>query len=615
MKRQHWLTISALGLILLVGAALRLYRLDRHSITHVEMYVPGINLPADLVEFPLPRLTLTNTLSGCIRTEPHPPLYYALMFFWTYVFGTGPIALRLPSALCGLAIIPAVYALGKREHGNATGLMAAGLFALNGHQIYWSQFRSYAPASFLGIIATLLLVKLSQGAPRPSRSIFLFCLFTFMGLATEVFFWPIFLTQMLWVAGKGITQARVPALLRWQLWIFLCASPLCALAAHQSRLPSHGGVAVSQFVRDLFQFGFLFEGDHSRVAIGPVATAAVDLLAVAGFLLTLVGLTSSAKLAAGTDSIRGEGTDRSILPEPPGWMWVFGGLAALVGILALGACSYLWGGQRTAAILATIVIPAVLVLTDLLLRRYWPFLHRNAPIMRIESPIGIMSLSGLLAVLPVTMILVGSILISLLTPRGALIYTPYLVITASRGLVALIRVDRRSLVLATAIATAHVGSAMYWYHLPLDRRDYRDLSQELATRVKETDLIFVWGKIWPTTPIFYYLNADRYHFVGTDYARAISSWPDARVWTVAWEDGKILPEMADALKGYRATEEVSVRGAHAVLRERTLPIEGDPREPAGPRTPVSRSGVDGLDSGSSGSKMTIFERGSVVRDE
>ncbi len=615
MKRQHWLTILALGLILLVGAVLRLYRLDRHSITHVEMYVPGINLPADLVEFPLPRLTLAGTFSGVIRTEPHPPLYYVLMFFWTYVFGTGPISLRLPSALCGFAIIPVMYALGKREHGSATGLVAAGFFALNGHQLYWSQFRSYAPASFLGVAATLLLVKLSQGAPRQAWLIFLYCLFTFMGLATEIFYWPIFLTQMLWVAGKGITQAKVPALLRWQLWIFLCSSPLCALTAHHSRLPSHGGVPVLEFLRDFFEFGFLFEGEYFNVRFGLVAKAAVFLLAVAAFLLTFVGLAASDKLAAGTDSIRDEGTDRRVLPEPPRWMWVFGGLVALVGILGLGACSYLWGGKRTAAILATIAIPAMLVLTDLLLPRYWPTLHRKAPAMRTESPIGIMSLSGLLAVLPATMLLVGSTLISLLTPRGALLYTPYLVIAASRGLVALTRLDRRVLLLGSAIATAHVVSTTYWYQVPLDRRDYRALSQELATRVKDTDLILVWGKCWPTTPIFYYLKADRYHFVGDDYARALSARPDARVWTVVWEDNYMRPDMADAVKGYRATEEISVMGAHAVLREKTLSIDGDPPGAVGPRTPISRSGKGGRESGSPGSEMTIFAGDSAGRDE
>jgi len=145
-NQSHWLAVSVLGFIVLVGASVRLSNLHRHSVTHVEMYVPGIRLPTDLVEFPLPRLNLAKVVSGCIRAEPHPPLYYMLMLGWTDLFGTSVLALRLPSALCGIACIPMIYALGAREAGKATGLVAAAMLALNGHQLFWSQFRGYIMA-------------------------------------------------------------------------------------------------------------------------------------------------------------------------------------------------------------------------------------------------------------------------------------------------------------------------------------------------------------------------------------------------------------------------------------------------------------------------------------
>ena len=85
------------------------------------------------------------------------------------MFGTGILALRLPSALFGVASIPLVYALGTREDGKATGLVAAGMLALNGHQVYWSEFRGYVPACFLGLVTTVLLLKLTREVSRPAR--------------------------------------------------------------------------------------------------------------------------------------------------------------------------------------------------------------------------------------------------------------------------------------------------------------------------------------------------------------------------------------------------------------------------------------------------------------
>jgi hypothetical protein len=115
-----------------VGAGLRLFHLDRQSITHVELFVPGIELPVDLVEYPLPRLTMWKVVGGCISAEPHPQLYYMMILVLIHVFGTGVLALRLPTALCGVASVPLIYALGAREDRKATGLVAAAMLALNG---------------------------------------------------------------------------------------------------------------------------------------------------------------------------------------------------------------------------------------------------------------------------------------------------------------------------------------------------------------------------------------------------------------------------------------------------------------------------------------------------
>lgn len=62
-----------------------------------------------------------------LRPESHPPLYYLLLYAWVRLFGTGEVALRLPSLVAGLALLPLV-AQAVRQHGG--GRLAAGLGAL-----------------------------------------------------------------------------------------------------------------------------------------------------------------------------------------------------------------------------------------------------------------------------------------------------------------------------------------------------------------------------------------------------------------------------------------------------------------------------------------------------
>jgi len=557
-KQNNGLIVAALGLILAVAAGVRFHDLDVRTITHPELYVPGIELPANLVETDLPRLTVGKVVSGCINHEPRPPLWYVLMLGWTKVAGTGIFALRLPAVVCGIASIVLIYVLGLREGGEATGLVAAGMLALNGHHVFWSQSaRSFAVVCCLGLLSTVLLVRMARGGSRSLGSLFLYGVSTLAGLAMEIFLWPVFLTQILWVAGKGAKGAAVLSLLRWQLLLFLAASPLCALAVHQSKIPSHAVGEPLTFLGQFLQFGFLFEPDY-RMPLGPLATAATFVLPLLALVLVGVGLVSK-----GED----EETEASVLSGPPTWLWLSVELAALGSILVLGGRSYasVWSdNRRTAAILATALIPVSGPLVDRLLRRSWPLLQGD-PARRWLAPAGWVSLSGLLAVVPITMIFAISPVVPLFASRGILLFTPYLIVTAARGFVALVGRDLRWLAIGLVLAVVHPWSVYHWHQRPTSPRDYKALTRELATRLKESDLIFVRGNWWQTSPIFYYLKADRYRFVGKDYSEEIATRPRARVWAVAWEDNSMPPEMIDALRDYHRGDEIEVWGARAVL--------------------------------------------------
>lgn len=90
-------------------------------------------------------------------------LHTVLVVFSTSWLGNAPWALRLPAMLAGLALIPALYALGKRVYSPQTGLLAAALAAWWPALIqYATEARGYSLLSFFTVLAILLAHQLLQ---------------------------------------------------------------------------------------------------------------------------------------------------------------------------------------------------------------------------------------------------------------------------------------------------------------------------------------------------------------------------------------------------------------------------------------------------------------------
>ena len=362
-KRASWLAVFALVGVLLVGAGVRLFRLGYQTMTHPELVaVPGIDLPAELVESHLPWLTFWDAVIGPIRAESHPPLYYVMMLGWTKTFGTDIVAVRLPSVFFGVGCILLAYVLAAGEGEVAAGLTAAAMLALNGHHLFWSQTaKGYILACFLGLLSTVLLLRVARGIARPLLAILLYGAATLAGVATEVFYWPIFLSQMLWVLINSSKRPSVSPLFRWQLLILVLATPFCAIVAHQSRLSSHAVGEPWRFLGEFLEFGFLFEPDIV-LPTGPVAMAASIVLPVLAIVLVGTGLAARRTQAVHDHALSG----------PPTWLSLASAATASAAILLLAGFSYRLGGTRTAAILATAVLPVAIPCFDSLLLRCWP---------------------------------------------------------------------------------------------------------------------------------------------------------------------------------------------------------------------------------------------------
>ena len=92
--------------------------------------------------------------------EPHPPLDYVLLHFWTQIAGNSEWAIRFTSLAFSVLAIPLVFQLGKLLDSEETGLWAALLLAVNPFQVWHAQeARMYAISTALGLAASVALLR------------------------------------------------------------------------------------------------------------------------------------------------------------------------------------------------------------------------------------------------------------------------------------------------------------------------------------------------------------------------------------------------------------------------------------------------------------------------
>ena len=100
--------------------------------------------------------------------ESHPPLFYALMRLWMWVTGGGDLmAMLLPIAI-GVAIVPAIFVVGKRLVSERVGLIAAALAAISPTlSEHSSQLRPYGLLPLLTLVSCFaLVVAIQEGGIR-----------------------------------------------------------------------------------------------------------------------------------------------------------------------------------------------------------------------------------------------------------------------------------------------------------------------------------------------------------------------------------------------------------------------------------------------------------------
>jgi hypothetical protein len=545
-RRRRWLIALVLGTLMLLGAGIRLEHLESRGIGHVESYTPGLPFP-DGISSPEPRLTLGRAISGPMFEEPHPPAWYAAMWPWTRVFGTDLFTIRLPSVCFGVAAIGLIFWLGSLAHSWPTGLVAAGFLAFNGHHLLFSQVaRPTSMAVFLSILSTTLLLLISRGAVGKRLGVFvsLYLVVTFIGLATLYYFWPVLAAQMVWVALRGAgASVGMQRMLRFQWLLVILGSPLLTLAVFQqfnSFLDSDGLGVMVQFL----DFGFLFEPDN----FGLLSTQAY----IPDTMRLALPFVCAALIALGIVRTRwrtGSATPMNLPGLDSRWLAIAAILAFATILLEIAFFEHHRPG-RLIRLLATGLVPLI-ILGGLWLAARRPFEPLLLKVRAVQSfPTNSVALMYVMSVVPVAIITGVSLFIPFFASRHMLLFTPYLLIITSRGVVELFnlgtsRVFRLACaVFVAALLAVHLSSLAYSRDRLVTRVDYKGLAAQWIPDLQPNDLIMLQPH-WATTPIFYYLDCSQHTCVGSNYAAAIEQDHPSRIWVLSAGGVRIPPDTLD----------------------------------------------------------------------
>jgi len=160
-SRDRWVVLLLLALIVLMGLALRLYRLDEESVDHEEFIsVSHLDAPG-LIPF----------VRDASRHYPFSvPLPFVFEYLWSRAFGRDIYHVRLLFVCVGLLCVPLLYSLTRyfyrgSPRAPAAGLVAAFFFALSPvHVFHATEARQYPFLVLFGLLSLYTFLK-SQREP------------------------------------------------------------------------------------------------------------------------------------------------------------------------------------------------------------------------------------------------------------------------------------------------------------------------------------------------------------------------------------------------------------------------------------------------------------------
>ncbi|HMD57039.1 MAG TPA: glycosyltransferase family 39 protein [Solirubrobacteraceae bacterium] len=198
-RLPRWWPLAA---ITLLAAALRLSTLDLQSFWYDEAFTPVHVLHP----------SLWATLRSVVHTENSPPLWYVIAWLDARVLGTGEVALRLPSALAGIATVPVAWEIGRELAGRRAAIGCALLVAVNPLFVWYSQeARVYSLFVFTSALALLCFLR-AEREPT-GRRMAAFAGAGALALLTHYFAVFMLIPMALWLlCQRPLRRAALPAI-------------------------------------------------------------------------------------------------------------------------------------------------------------------------------------------------------------------------------------------------------------------------------------------------------------------------------------------------------------------------------------------------------------------
>jgi len=197
----RWWPLAALTLL---AAALRLATLGRQSLWYDEAFTPVHVL----------RASLGTTLRNVVHSENSPPLWYVLEWAVTRVLGTGAVALRLLSALAGIATVPVAWAIGRELQGPSTrrAAIATAAFVATSPLLVWYSQEARAYGLFVLTASLAFLCFLRALSDPTTRRLLEFAGAASLALLSHYFAVFLLLPMGVWLLWKAV-PGKLPRVL------------------------------------------------------------------------------------------------------------------------------------------------------------------------------------------------------------------------------------------------------------------------------------------------------------------------------------------------------------------------------------------------------------------
>ena len=148
-------TCVVLAVIILVGIALRLYRISEQSVWFDEAISFAFVDKPDFTSY---------LQSQYVSNWNLVPLYYAFQYYWANWVNDSIVGARILSIVFGMLSVPLIYLLGRDLYGRRAGLVAALCLAVSAVHIYQAQeLRNYSLTTLTALLCGYTFWKVLRG--------------------------------------------------------------------------------------------------------------------------------------------------------------------------------------------------------------------------------------------------------------------------------------------------------------------------------------------------------------------------------------------------------------------------------------------------------------------